>query len=245
MKDNFSRQAGLYAQFRPVYPPQLYQFILSLVPGRSAAWDCGTGNGQVAVVLADHFVRVEATDISARQLEQAPVRPNLTYTLTPAEQTPFADATFDLITVAQAVHWFDFDRFYAEVRRVLRPGGILALWGYGLMRTGDPAVDHWIDDFYHHRVGPYWDAERSLVDAAYQTIPFPFPEIPAPAFAMEYRWTRDHLLGYLSTWSAVQHYRRANEEDPLEAPAKILREIWPDGTEKSVRFPLFLRIGGY
>jgi len=243
MKDNFSQQSAQYAQFRPVYPPALYDFILSLTPGRHRAWDCATGNGQVAAVLADHFGEVRATDISAQQLEHAIRKPNIRYAVGAAESTDFPDQYFDLITVAQAAHWFDFERFYAEVRRVLAPGGLLVLWGYGLLRTENPAVDTQLDRFYSEVVGPYWDAERRHVDEAYRSMPFPFAEIGAPEFRMPYRWTRAHFLGYLGTWSAVQHYRKARGEDPVALFTPEIAAVWPEDKELDIWFPVFVRLG--
>lgn len=243
MKDNFSQQSAQYAQFRPAYPPELYDFLLPLAPGRLRAWDCATGNGQVAAVLADHFDEVDATDISARQLEHAIQRPNIRYAVAAAEKTDFPDAAFDLITVAQAAHWFDFDRFYAEARRVLKPGGVLALWGYGLLRTASDAVNERLDHFYRVVVGPYWDAERRHVDEAYRSIPFPFAEIEAATFRMPYRWTRAHFLGYLGTWSAAQHYRKAQGEDPVALFSAEIAAVWPEEEELDIWFPVFVRLG--
>ncbi|CAA9229363.1 MAG: SAM-dependent methyltransferase [uncultured Cytophagales bacterium] len=241
-KDNFSRQAGDYARFRPRYPDALYDFLLSLTPSRGAAWDAGTGNGQVAGQLANAFGHVYATDISAKQLEKAPPRENVTYRVCRAESTGFPDHTFDLVTVAQALHWFDFGAFYAEVGRVARPGGVLAVWGYNLLHV-EPAVDALVRTFYRDVVGPYWDAERRHVEAAYATIPFPFPELPAPPLRMVTGWEREHLLGYLNTWSAVQGYKQANGTDPVEALRPRLEAIWPAGETREVQFPLFVRAG--
>lgn len=243
MKDNFSQQSAQYAQFRPVYPAALYDFLLPLAPGRRRAWDCATGNGQVAAVLADHFEQVDATDISAKQLEHALQRPNIRYAVGAAEKTDFPDAAFDLITVAQAAHWFDFDRFYPEAQRVLKPGGILALWGYGLLRTESEAVNERLDHFYREVTGPYWDAERRHVDAEYRSIPFPFTEIEAPAFRMPYRWTLPHFQGYLGTWSAVQHYRKALGEDPVAVFAPQIEAVWPEDGALAIWFPVFVRLG--
>lgn len=245
MKDNFSTQAAQYARFRPAYPAALYDFLLAQTPGRSAVWDAATGNGQVAAALVGIFARVYATDISARQLEQAVPHPDIRYAVGAAEQTDFPDAAFDLVTAAQAAHWFDFDRFYPEVKRVLKTGGLLALWGYGLLRTEDAAVDRWLDHFYREVVGPYWDAERRHVDAAYRTLPFPLEELAAPAFDMPYHWQGGHFAGYLGTWSAVQHYRKARGEDPVAARADELNDLWPADKMLEVRFPVFLRAGRF
>ncbi len=241
-KDNFSRQAGDYARFRPLYPESLYDYLFSLTPARRAAWDAGTGNGQVAARLAMAFRHVYATDISARQLEKAPPRDNVTYRVCRAESTGFPGGAFDLVTVAQALHWFDFEAFYAEVTRVARPGALLVVWGYNLLRI-EPAVDALVREFYRDVVGMYWDAERRHVEASYKTIPFPFPELPAPPLRMTTQWQREHLLGYLNTWSAVQGYIKANGVNPVEALRPGLEAIWPADETREVQFPLFVRAG--
>lgn len=244
MKDNFSAQACLYARFRPAYPPELIAHIASLAPSHASAWDCGTGNGQVAIQLAEHFEQVYATDISEKQLGQAPQYPRIRYALEPAEQCSAPDRAFDLIVVAQAIHWFNFDLFYAQVRRVLKPGGILAVVGYSLFRTNAPAVDDIIHQrFYREITGPYWDPERRYLDEGYRTIPFPFDEIQMPEYSMRYRWTLPDVLGYLNTWSAVQHYIRANGHNPVKLIETELRQAWGGVGEREIVCPLLLRVG--
>jgi SAM-dependent methyltransferase len=241
-KDNFSRQAGHYAQFRPLYPEALYDFLLSLTSSRGTAWDVGTGNGQVAAQLANWFRHVYATDISASQLEKATLRKNVSYQVCRAESSSFPDNTFDLVTVAQALHWFNFPAFYAEVTRVTRPGALLAVWGYNLLHI-NPAVDALVREFYHDVVGTYWDTERRHVEASYATVPFPFPQIAAPSLRMTTHWQRAHLLGYLNTWSAVQGYIRQHGTNPVEALRPCLEAQWPEAETREVQFPLFLRVG--
>src|SRR4051812_11083256 len=178
-KDYFSDQSKIYAAFRPTYPDELYQFILSHLKHRDAAWDCATGNGQVAQHLARHIHKVYATDISQQQINHAYKADNIEYSVCKAEQTAFAKNQFDLITVAQALHWISTEEFYQEVRRTARPGALLAIWGYSLLSI-DRALDLLFLDFYHRIVGPYWDEARKLVEEEYRSIPFPFQEIPAP-----------------------------------------------------------------
>ena len=243
MKDNFSVRASAYARFRPTYPPELINYLAHLPPAKHAAWDCGTGNGQVAVQLAEYFDEVFATDISEKQVREAPAHPRIRYALEPGEQCSAPDDAFDLIVVAQAIHWFDFDRFYAEVRRVSKPGGVLAVVGYGLFQTDSSALNEVIRQFYTEIVGPYWDPERRYLDEAYRTIPFPFEEIRTPEFSMQYRWSLDDLLGYLGTWSAVQHFERQKGVDPVGLVEAELRRVKEDNEEINVRFPLLLRVG--
>ncbi|NEU09044.1 class I SAM-dependent methyltransferase [Flavihumibacter sp. R14] len=243
MKDNFSAHASIYAQFRPVYPAELYDFILPLVQSKTLAWDCGCGNGQVAGVLADHFNRVEASDISQKQLENAIKKDNINYQLTPAENVSIPDRSVDLVTVAQAIHWFDFDNFYKEVYRVCKPGSLIAIWCYSLL-TVNKKVDAIIWQLYEETLGDrYWDPERRYVDEHYQTIPFPFEEITAPSVAIRVKWEVDHLIGYLNSWSAVQHYIRDNNNNPVDAISSKLREAWGEQRSLEVCFPLFTRIG--
>jgi ubiquinone/menaquinone biosynthesis C-methylase UbiE len=239
-KDLFSSQSKEYAAFRPTYPKALYQFIFNHVKGRKSAWDCGCGNGQVANDLSSVFEKVLATDISTNQLQSAVRASNIIYSVSPAEQTSFADSSFDLITVGQALHWFDLPKFYEEVKRVGNPGALLAVWGYSLLHI-TPEIDKVVQYFNTHVVGPYWDKERRLVDERYQTISFPFEEIPTPPFEFSFRWSKDRFLGYISSWSSVQKYKREKKEDPIDRLSSELSSLWRG--EEQVTFPLFLRLG--
>jgi len=241
MKDNFSTRADKYAQFRPTYPEALFDHLFSLSPSKASAWDCGTGNGQIAQRLASVFQNVQATDISRQQLDNAVRLPNIHYSLQPAEKTDFPDHGFDLITVAQAIHWFDFDAFYAEVHRTLKPGGILAVIGYNLPRF-NAAVDAVIADFYRKVVGPYWDKERRYIDENYQTIPFPYADLPALAFTIDVQWSFDHLIGYIETWSAVKHYQKEKGENPVRLVEPRLKTAWGEAGLLPGHFPILLRL---
>jgi ubiquinone/menaquinone biosynthesis C-methylase UbiE len=241
MKDLFSSQSKIYAAFRPTYPKELYQFVFKHVNESMAAWDCATGNGQVALYLATSFKEVYATDISQQQLDHAVKEKNIFYSLSPAEKTPFRDNQFDLITVAQALHWFDRDLFYHEVTRVGKPGSIVAIWGYGLMRV-DPIIDSLIMEFYNETVGPYWDDARRLVEQEYRTIPFPFAEIKAPLFFIKVQWVLDQLSGYFSSWSATQSYIRDKGHDPVAPFIESIQKHWRQEA-MSVTFPIFSRVG--
>ncbi len=240
MKDHFTSLARQYASFRPTYPPELYAFIYKFVQRFERAWDAGTGNGQVARDLSPRFARINATDISKGQLDQAPLRSNIEYSLA-AETTTFDTESIDLITVAQAIHWFNIPKFYNEVRRVGRRDGILAVWGYSLLRIA-PGLDSMIDSYYKDVVGPFWDPERRLIDEHYRTIPFPFEEIASPPFELVFEWTIGEMEGYLTTWSAVLKYKKEKNSDPVPGLVAKLRPLWGAPTQ-TVRFPLFLRIG--
>ena len=241
-KDNFSSASDKYAKYRPTYPKEVYDYLNGLVAHKDTAWDCGTGNGQVARELAKSFDQVFATDLSSNQIAQAWPADNIHYSVQPAETTDFDDQLFDLITVAQAIHWFDFEKFYAEVRRTAKPSALLAVMGYDLIAIDAP-IDTIIRRFYSKEIGPYWDRERRYIDEHYRTIPFPFDEITTPQFANRQHWTIDHLAGYLRTWSAVKHFIRENEYDPVDTLMAELAPHWQAATLKEVCFPILLRIG--
>jgi ubiquinone/menaquinone biosynthesis C-methylase UbiE len=240
MKDNFSSKSSSYAKYRPTYPQELYQFLKEKLHKTEKAWDCGTGNGQVAGSLAKFFKEVQATDISQQQLDNAIRQPNIHYSVQTAEKTNFPDNNFDLITVAQAIHWFHFEAFYKEVARVLKPDGIIAVIGYSLFKS-NPETDEVILKFYQDIVGPFWDEERKYLDEKYKTIPFPFKELESPVFEQEYEWTFNHVMGYLKTWSAVKHYEKANGENPVDLIEEELKATF--GAKNKVVFPILFRCG--
>lgn len=240
-KDLFSGHASIYAAFRPTYPKELYDFIFSHLNGRRKAWDCATGNGQVAGYLADYFEEVYATDISQQQLDNSIKRDNIIYSISPAEGTTFPDHEFDLVTVAQALHWIDRDKFFAEARRVCKGGSLLAIWGYSFLNV-NPDIDGIIMNFYKNVVGPYWDEARRLVEDEYRSLSFPFAEIQSPKFHIASTWTLDHLAGYLESWSATQRYIKAKGSNPLPEALAQLKQVWKKGDSKPIRFPVFLKL---
>jgi ubiquinone/menaquinone biosynthesis C-methylase UbiE len=243
-QDHFSGVADRYADFRPRYPAELFDYLVTLGPGHSKVWDCACGNGQATVDLAARFKKVFATDASQEQIAAATPHPAIEYRVAPAEQSGLPDDSVALVTVAQALHWFDFDRFYAEAKRVLRVNGVLAVWAYGINTVEGESVDRLVRQYYSTIVGPYWPPERTLVEDGYRTIPFPFDEITPPAFRMEASWTLDQLLGYFSTWSATSRYIKANGHNPLEPLGAELERAWGDpGSSRSVVWPLTLRVG--
>lgn len=242
MKDNFSTHSDQYAKYRPTYPQAFFDYLSSIVPHKRNAWDCGTGNGQVAVELAKMFEKVYATDISQSQIDNALQAHNIFYSVQPAEQTNFANQQFDLIVVAQAIHWFDFDKFYSEVKRTANGNALICAVGYGLMEISEN-IDEVISDFYENVLGAYWDKERRYIDEQYKTIPFPFEEIEAPKFVIKRTWTLKHLVGYLNTWSAVKHFIKQNGYNPIDNLEKRLTQSWGEETEHEIGFPLLLRIG--
>lgn len=242
MKDNFSSQSDLYAKYRPSYPQAFFDYLNSIVPNKQNAWDCGTGNGQVAFELAKTFECVFATDISQSQIDNAMQANNIFYSVQPAEKTNFPNQQFDLMVVAQAIHWFDFEKFYAEVKRTAKSDSVICAVGYGLMEISEN-IDPLINEFYENVLGYYWDKERRYIDEQYQTIPFPFEEISAPRFAIKRSWALEHLIGYLNTWSAVKHFVQRNKFNPIDDFRERLLHEMGEKNEQEVRFPLLLRIG--
>lgn len=242
MKDNFSLESDRYAKYRPRYPRELFDYLNSIVSNKRNAWDCGTGNGQVAFELAKTFNTVYATDISQSQINNALHADNIIYSVQPAEQTDFQDDLFDLIIVAQAIHWFDFERFYSEVKRTAKKRGLLCVIGYG--KAGiTKELDEIIERFYNGIIGPYWDKERRYIEEGYRTIPFPFRQLDAPDFLNTMHWNLDHLIGYLNTWSAVKHYIKVNHHNPVNDLHDELQRKWGNAGMREVKFPLLLRMG--
>src|SRR5688572_11580489 len=228
-KDHFSAHADAYARYRPDYPPALFAWLAEAAPARERAWDCATGSGQAAVALAEHFAEVVATDASEKQIRSAFPHPRITYRVAPAEDSGIEHASVDLITVAQAVHWFDIPTFYREVERVLKPGGVLAVWAYAVF-TSTPEIDRVVDHLYRDVVGPFWPPDRGMIE----------PVAPPP-FAMEKAWTVDDAIGYLGTWSATRGFIEAHGHDPVATVRDELLRVWGDGA-RTVRWPLYLKV---
>jgi SAM-dependent methyltransferase len=239
--ETFGRVANGYRIFRPDYPGALFDLLARVAPAREAAWDVGCGSGQATLPLAERFDTVFATDASAEQVARAPQHPRVRYAAARAEASGLPDRSVDLVTAAQAAHWFDHDAFHAEVRRVGRPGAAIGLFGYGLMYV-TPEIDAIVAQLYFDIVGRYWPAERGHVDTRYRSLPFPFAEIEAPAFEISAEWNIEQVLGYLRTWSAVVRFRDAEGDDPVSRVAGRLAAAWGEGT-RTVRWPVLLRLG--
>ena len=239
-KDHFSGHAADYGRFRPRYPNELFDYLGLLCVEKRLAWDCATGNGQAANGLSSRFDRVVATDASRQQINYADLHINIEYIVARAEAAPLPDASVDLISVAQAMHWFDLESFYAEVRRVLKPGGVLAVWSYQLA-TIEPVIDAIVEEYYEDIVGDYWPEERNVVMDGYKDIPFPFSQMTNPEFLMTVEWNLQQILGYLGTWSATRRYIVDNSLDPLKLISDSLATAWGDELQtRPVRWPLTL-----
>ena len=242
-KDLFSTQADAYAKYRPGYPAGLFDYILSFVNEKTCAWDCATGNGQAANVLAHHFKKVEATDLSEEQLKYAEQKDNIHYQVSTAEKTPFKDNSFDLITIATAYHWFDWKDFYAEATRVGKKDAVVAAWSYHVFYSTDENITAIIRHFYHDIIKRYWDKERQYVEDRYASVEFDFAPLPPKDFDLVLNWNKEGLLGYLSSWSAVQNYTKQKGSSPLALIEEDINKAWPEDNDKEFHFPLFLKIG--
>ncbi len=241
-KDHFSAQSRGYARHRPHYPPGLFAYLAGL-GARKLAWDCATGNGQAAIALAAHFERVVATDASRAQIDAAIAHPGVSYRVATAEESGLPSDSASLVTVGQALHWFDTARFFAEAARVLVAGGCVAAWCYELCHVS-PTCDAIVERLYTGIVEPFWPPERRLIEERYARIDFPGTAVAAPGFEMGTQWTVDDMLGYLRTWSACQHYRRQHGEDPVELIEDDLRTAWGSAT-RAVRWPLTVRVSRF
>ena len=243
-KNWFDQGGRAYARFRPEYPLALASFLADVAPACDCAVDAGCGNGQLTVQLAQFFNKVTGVDPSADQIANVTPHARVRYLCAPAENIPLPDRCADLVTAAQAAHWFDLPRFYDEVRRIARPDSVVALISYGVLQLEPAELDQRFSRFYWQEIGPYWPPERKLVDSGYADIPFPFAEFPAPTFSIERSWKRGDFLGYISTWSAAQRVIQAGREDVLENFAADLSRLWgQEDQERLVRWPINMRLG--
>lgn len=240
--DHFSIQADRYRRYRPVCPDELYEWLAAQSPARRRAWDCGTGSGQVARGLASHFSQVVATDASLGQLAHAEGGDGIHFVAGRSDVAPLRAGTVDAVGMGAAIHWFAGEAFFAEVRRVARPGGLVAAWTYWLMDAGE-AVTPVVRAFRRDVVFDYWPPGREHVESEYRSLPFPFDEIDAPQFIARARWTAQQLVGYVGTWSAVQRYRQQNGEDPIPALTADVEASWGADRVREVRWPLHMRVG--
>lgn len=241
-QDHFSGHAADYAHYRPHYPAALFTWLAQQCPCRDRVWDCATGNGQAAIALTEHFHHVMATDASAAQLAQATAHSRITYRVAPAEQSGLDSHSLDLVTVAQAVHWFQLAAFYHEAKRVLKPDGLLAIWCYGCPQMAAPALDRRLNEYYSTTLNDFWPPERRLVEDGYAHLEFPFTEIATPTYTMQVTWTLEALIGYLLTWSATQRFIKTHGVNPLTSLAAVMAADWPSD-RVVVTWPVTMRVG--
>ncbi len=243
-KDHFSETAVGYAAFRPAYPATVAEYLANVASPRGLVWEAGCGSGQLSVLLAERFDRVIATDASVEQIAQARAHPKIEYRVARAEASALPDHSADLAVAAQAAHWFDLDAYYGEVRRVVRPGGFIALICYGIHSTNDAAVDHVVGQFYGVTLRAYWPPERRHIENEYRSLPFPFEEIKSPKLEIRVRWTLAEMAGYIESWSAVWAISRIKGREPIDAFQRDLANKWgPADTTRPVRWPLAMRVG--
>lgn len=241
-KDHFSTQSKTYSKYRPEYPEELYSYLADICAARELAWDCATGNGQAARGLDRYFDQVHATDASSAQIANAHGSSSINFQIADAAGSGLADGAVDLVTVAQALHWFNLDEFYSEVKRVLKPNGVLAVWSYQGMEI-DPKIDPLIWHYYHKIIGDYWPPERSHIEDRYSSLKFPFTKLKVPSFTMEVKWSLEHLIGYLESWSSTTRYIQDRGENPLIELREKIAKIWGDSKFKKGVWPIALIVG--
>lgn len=240
--DHFSSVSTAYAAFRPRYPSTLFAYLSSISPNHRRAWDCGAGSGQTATDIAEYFGEVVATDISAKQVASAQPHPRVRWVVSTAEDSPLASGSIDLICIAQALHWFDHERFYAEVRRVATARAVIAAWMYGSPRMDGPMGDA-LDRLMFETLGTYWPAERNHILSEYRTIPFPFSRMEAPSLVFEELWSLERVAGYARSWSATVQYRASHSDDPVATFERDVRDTWVDGSPRMIVWPLTILAG--
>jgi SAM-dependent methyltransferase len=241
-EDHFSRRAEAYVRYRPTYPAELFSYLASISPNHHLAWDCGTGNGQAALGLVEYFDRVIATDASPEQIARAQPHERIDYKVARAENPGVAAGSIALCTVAIAVHWFDLEQFYAEIRRVLVPEGVLAVWCYSLPKI-EPDVDAIIEEYCYGTLADYWPDRFRYVREEYQTLPFPFQELPVPGFTLQTSWDLNEMIGFLYSWSGTVNYEKRHGFSPVDLIRPELARAWGRMQERPCAWRLFLRVG--
>ena len=242
--DMFSERARLYSRYRPEYPAELFSWIGTVTMRRATVWDCATGNGQAARDLARLFDRVIATDASTEQISNAVPGERIEYRVANASESGLPGESVSMVTVAQALHWLDLDSFYAEVNRVLEPGGAIVIWGYGDPVMETEPLEDLVHDLNRGTLEKYWTPQRQSLLEEYANVPFPFREIETPRLNLECQWTLSELSGYMRTWSATANYVKANGLDPVDAVEAMLAKRWGEsGRRRSVKWPLHIRAG--
>lgn len=243
-KDYFSTKSDAYANYRPKYPPILVKELAALCKTKSSVLDCGCGSGQLSVLLADYFQQVIATDASSQQIENANPHPKIIYKVAPAEHVPLPDHSVDMITVAQAAHWLDLEKFYAEAKRLLKPKGVIALISYQNAILEDEECNRVFDKFYAKTLDTYWPPERKIVESGYKDLPFPFNEISFPDIQMNDQWNVHQLYGYITTWSAFKAFENAGGNKDINCFKETLSRVWKDvNRTQNIIWPLSLRVG--
>lgn len=239
-KDHFSRQSDIYRAARPTYPDDLFVYLVSISPSKKLCWDCGTGNGQAAISLANHFEKVIATDPSEKQIGYSIECENVEYRIASAENSGLENSSVDLITAATAAHWFHHDLFYKEVQRVAKPNAVIALWTYSASDI-EPEINKLMEWFMYTFLYDYWPDGRWYVRKNYETLPFPFEQIQTPKFYCKMNWSKTQWLNYVRSWSSYDNYSRIRNEDPLKFLMPQLNLLWNDDERREVIWQLHLK----
>ncbi len=230
-KDYFSTQAKEYSKYRPKYPDELFSFLSSLVSEHNTAWDCATGNGQAAVGLVPYFNKIIATDPSSSQIEHAEQNPKIEYRIATAENSGLETNSIDLLTVATAIHWIDTAKFYPEAKRIIKNGGVLAVWTY-TESSIDAEIDLVYNKLYKDILSEYWPVENKKAWNFDDSVQLPFERIDSPEFEINLKWDLDDYLNYLSTWSSTQQYIKKTGIDPVQSLYNDFLKAWRDKTIK-------------
>ena len=239
---DYSSYAKQYAQSRPGYPEELFEYLSSLASQHKLAWDCATGNGQAAVSLTKYFKKIMATDISSEQIKHSVAHNQIEYKVCEAENSGLGDNSVDLITVASAIHWFDLDNFYKEVERVLHRSGIFAAWTYHVCYI-EPPFEKLFLNFYTDILSPYFLKGAKLVDEKYSTLILPGEQIVTKNFFIRVDWKLDTMLTFIGSWSGTQHYIKETGKNPVDFIFADLKQIWGNPeTVHTLRWPLFIKI---
>lgn len=242
-KDYFSSQAKEYSASRPRYPQELFEYLSSLNAKHDLAWDSACGNGQAAVQLAKFYKQVIATDASKAQIDNAIMHPAVKYYAATAEKSGLEDSSADIITAATAIHFFDHNKFYSEVNRILKPGGIIAVWNYAHSNIS-PEIDKVVYSFAADTLKNYWPEETLASWDFEKNIPFPFKRIKTPEFNSSVNWSLIDLLNYAFTWSAVQNFIKENGGNPTEILYDRLKTIWgKEDIARKIAWKLNMKIG--
>lgn len=243
-KDYFSTKSDAYANYRPKYPATLAEELAKLCYQKDTALDCGCGSGQLSVLLANYFDEVIATDASSQQIENATAHPKVKYKVAPAEAAPLDNHSVDMITVAQAAHWLDLEKFYAEAKRLLKHNGLIALITYQNAILEDEECNLILNRFYGETLDSYWPPERRIVESGYKQLSFPFREISFPDIEMSDQWNFNLLYGYITTWSAFKAFEKAGGQAEINQFKDSLSTAWSDVERKQkIIWPLSLRVG--
>ena len=239
---DYSSYAKQYARSRPRYPEELFTYLASLVEQHDLVWDCATGNGQAAVSLTKYFKKVIATDVSNEQINNAIKHERIKYKVCKAENSLIDSRSIDLVTVASALHWFNLENFYKEVKRVLKPGGVLAAWTYHIGYI-EPPFDQLFFRFYKDVLSEYFVEGARLVDNKYSEIKLPGVPIETKGYFMSADWNLTKMLGFIESWSGTQEYKKVNRKNPIDLISGELKQLWgnPEQTH-TLRWPLFIKI---